>query len=59
VQDETDVWAKNAGSPEEYFNSNFGYDVIRDSVMKVQEVEPAFALPDGFFQKTPGRGMYP
>ncbi|KAL0940404.1 salicylate hydroxylase [Colletotrichum truncatum] len=46
-------------NPEEFFAYNFGYDIIRDSVQQVQKVEASFELPSSFFQKVPGRGVYP
>jgi salicylate hydroxylase len=48
-------WLTSVESPPEFYAFNFGYDVIRDSVSKVQEVDPSFALPSDFFQKEPGR----
>ncbi|KAJ0375007.1 hypothetical protein COL26b_006722 [Colletotrichum chrysophilum] len=46
-------------NPEEFFAYNFGYDIIRDSVQKVQKVDASFELPASFFQKAPGKGVYP
>lgn len=38
-----------------------GYDIIRDSVIHMQDIDPEFVLPPGFFQKEPRRGplVYP
>ncbi|KAL3295857.1 salicylate hydroxylase [Colletotrichum asianum] len=46
-------------NPEEFFAYNFGYDIIRDSVQQVQKVDASFELPASFFQKAPGKGVYP
>lgn len=46
-------------NPEEYFNHNFGYDVVQDTLNHLKDLDPSFELPEMFFQKKPGRGMYP
>jgi salicylate hydroxylase len=46
-------------TPEQYFEYNFGYDVIRDSVQNMQEAFPGWELPGNFFQIEPVRGTYP
>lgn len=48
-----------AENPEEFFAYNFGYDIIRDSVQQVQKVDASFELPASFFQKAPGKCVYP
>ncbi|KAK2596315.1 hypothetical protein N8I77_013211 [Diaporthe amygdali] len=46
-------------SPEQFFDYNFGYDVVRDSLNYLKEMDPNFELPKSFFQEQPGRGAYP
>ncbi|ORY58182.1 salicylate hydroxylase [Pseudomassariella vexata] len=45
--------------PEEFFDYNFGYDVVQDSLNHLKQVDPTFELPLSFFQQQPGRGAYP
>ncbi|KEZ39879.1 hypothetical protein SAPIO_CDS8830 [Scedosporium apiospermum] len=68
-QDEPELIRKDASrfmpiekvptNPEEYFNHNFGYDVVQDTLNHLKDLDPSFELPEMFFQKKPGRGMYP
>ncbi|KAH8200869.1 hypothetical protein TruAng_004955 [Truncatella angustata] len=46
-------------TPEEFFDYNFGYDVIRDTLNHLKRLDPAFELPGSFFQNEPGKGVYP
>ncbi|ERT00359.1 salicylate hydroxylase [Sporothrix schenckii 1099-18] len=41
--------------PEDFFDYNFRYDVIEDSVSQLKEQYPTFELPGNFFQNTPGK----
>lgn len=43
-----------AENPPESFHFNFSYDVVADTVSKMQDmVDPDFAVPPGFFVKEP------
>lgn len=41
--------------PEDFFDYNFRYDIIEDSVSQLKDQYPAFELPSTFFQNTPGK----
>ncbi|CAK7206932.1 hypothetical protein SEUCBS139899_009739 [Sporothrix eucalyptigena] len=41
--------------PEDFFEYNFRYDIIEDSVTQLKKRYPTFELPGNFFQTTPGR----
>ncbi|ORY71376.1 salicylate hydroxylase [Pseudomassariella vexata] len=43
----------------EYFDFNFGYDIIRDSVLHMEQLDSDFELPGDFFQVEQMRGVYP
>ncbi|KAH8894654.1 salicylate hydroxylase [Thozetella sp. PMI_491] len=68
-QDEPELIQKDASrfmpiekvpkNPEQFFDYNFGYDVVQDSLNHLRETEPSFELSDTFFQTPPGRGAYP
>lgn len=36
-------------NPEQFVVFNFAYDIVRDAVAHMQKLEPAYALPAGFF----------
>ena len=46
-------------SPEEFFRYNFGYDIVRDCEQNMQREIPGWELPESFFEKKPGIGVYP
>lgn len=46
-------------TPEQFFDYNFGYDVVMDSVNHIRHVNPTFKVPETFFQNEPGRGVFP
>ncbi|KFY62264.1 hypothetical protein V497_02473 [Pseudogymnoascus sp. VKM F-4516 (FW-969)] len=46
-------------NPEEFFEFNFGYDVIHDAKLALQKEVPGWEVPKGFFESEPGRGTYP
>lgn len=48
-----------AESPEAFYDYNFGYDIVRDSVLKMKELDSGFEIPDAFFQRELKRGVYP
>ncbi|KAL1894036.1 hypothetical protein Sste5346_006178 [Sporothrix stenoceras] len=41
--------------PEDFFDYNFRYDIIEDSLGQLKEKYPAFELPTNFFQNVPGK----
>jgi hypothetical protein len=51
--------ASTTETPEDFFKYNFGYDIVRDSVLAMEKENPEWKLPDTFFEKTPGKGVYP
>ena len=48
-----------AESPEQYFKYNFGYDIVSDCKQWMKKEDPSWELPDTFFEKVPGKGIYP
>ncbi|KFZ04867.1 hypothetical protein V501_08891, partial [Pseudogymnoascus sp. VKM F-4519 (FW-2642)] len=46
-------------NPEEFFEFNFGYDVIHDAKLALQKEVPGWEVPGNFFESEPGRGTYP
>jgi salicylate hydroxylase len=46
-------------TPEQFFDYNFGYDVVQDSLNQLKQRDPLFELPISFFRNEPGRGVYP
>jgi hypothetical protein len=46
-------------SPRDFSSYNFGYDVVSDSIQVMMEAFPGWQLPRSFFEKEPGRGVYP
>ncbi|KAF8848702.1 salicylate hydroxylase [Acephala macrosclerotiorum] len=46
-------------TPEEFFRYNFGYDVVRHSKKVMEEKYPTWLLPEAFFEREPGAGIYP
>ncbi|KAI0153906.1 salicylate hydroxylase [Pestalotiopsis sp. NC0098] len=46
-------------SPEEFFDFNFGYDVIQDTLNHRQSLDPSFEVPKAFFEREPTKGVYP
>lgn len=46
-------------NPEEFFEFNFGYDVIHDAKLALQKELPGWEVPENFFESEPGRGTYP
>jgi salicylate hydroxylase len=46
-------------NPDEFVNFNYGYDVVRDSVRAMEKGNPGWTLPATFFEKEPGKGVYP
>jgi len=51
--------AQRTEKPEDFFKYNFGYDVVRDSALAMERENPGWVLPERFFEKEPGRGVYP
>ncbi|RFU31564.1 hypothetical protein B7463_g4788, partial [Scytalidium lignicola] len=46
-------------SPDEFVKYIFGYDVVRDATQTMEIEYPSWKLSATFFDKTPGRGVYP
>ncbi|OBT55583.1 hypothetical protein VE04_03595 [Pseudogymnoascus sp. 24MN13] len=46
-------------NPEEFFEFNFGYDIIHDVKLALQKEVPGWEVPENFFESQPGRGTYP
>ncbi|KAI4594315.1 hypothetical protein KJ359_008338 [Pestalotiopsis sp. 9143b] len=46
-------------SPEEFFDFNFGYDVVQDTLSHLQSLDPSFEVPKTFFERVPIAGVYP
>ncbi|KAI1840241.1 hypothetical protein JX265_013033 [Neoarthrinium moseri] len=46
-------------SPEQFFDFNFGYDVVSDTLNGLRNLDASFELPPGFFERAPGKGVYP
>lgn len=41
--------------PEDFFDYNFRYDIIEDSLNHLKKQYSTFELPNDFFQNTPGK----
>ncbi|KAJ2897396.1 FAD-dependent monooxygenase OpS4 [Zalerion maritima] len=46
-------------TPEEFFQYNFGYDVIRDTVQQMEAHDSSYKLPENYWTVPPKRGVYP